>query len=80
MSPDRKDIYITIGVKEGDQYKVSGVEFAGAKVVDEAELRKLVVVKDGQAFSRKELTESTGAMVKRIGNEGYAFANVNPVP
>lgn len=80
MSPDRKDIYITIGVKEGDQYKVSGVEFAGAKVVDEAELRKLVVIKDGQPFSRKELTESTTAMVKRIGNEGYAFANVNPVP
>jgi len=80
MSPDRKDIYITIGVKEGDQYKVSGVEFAGAKVVDEAELRKLVLVKNGEAFSRKELTESTSAMVKRIGNEGYAFANVNPVP
>ncbi len=80
MSPDRKDIYITVGVKEGDQYKVSGVEFAGAKVVDEAELRKLVVIKDGQPFSRKELTESTTAMVKRIGNEGYAFANVNPVP
>ncbi len=80
MSPDRKDIYITIGVREGEQYKVSGVEFAGTKVVDEAELRKLVVIKDGQPFSRKELTESTGAMVKRIGNEGYAFANVNPVP
>lgn len=80
ISPDRKDIYITIGVKEGDQYTVSGVEFAGTKIVDEAELRKLVVVKDGKPFSRKELTESTGAMVKRIGNDGYAFANVNPVP
>jgi len=80
MSPDRKDIYITIGVKEGDQYKVSGVDFAGAKVVDEAELRKLVLIKNGEAFSRKELTESTSAMVKRIGNDGYAFANVNPVP
>lgn len=80
MSPDRKDIYITIGVKEGDQYKVSGVDFAGIKVVDEAELRKLILIKNGEAFSRKQLTESTGAMVKRIGNEGYAFANVNPVP
>ncbi|MEW5838023.1 MAG: outer membrane protein assembly factor BamA [Pseudomonadota bacterium] len=80
MSPDRKDIYITIGVKEGDQYKVSGLDFAGNTVVDEAELRKLVVVKDGQPFSRKELTESTDAMVKRVGNEGYAFANINPVP
>jgi outer membrane protein insertion porin family len=80
ISPDRKDIYITIGIKEGDQYNVSGVEFAGTKIVDEDELRKLVVIKDGKPFSRKELTESTSAMVKRIGNDGYAFANVNPVP
>ncbi len=80
MSPDRKDIYITIGVNEGSQYKVSGVEFAGNKVVDEAELNKLVVMKTGEPFSRKELSESTSAMIKRIGNEGYAFANVNPIP
>ncbi|HET19112.1 MAG TPA: outer membrane protein assembly factor BamA, partial [Chromatiales bacterium] len=80
ISPDRKDIYITIGITEGEQYTVSEIGFAGNMILPEEELRSLVTVRTGERFSRKALTESTGAMVKRLGNEGYAFANVNPVP
>ncbi len=46
----------------------------------EAELRKLLKLKKGDVFSREKLTESTKLIVDRLGNEGYAFANVNPVP
>lgn len=80
ISPDRKDIYISIGITEGEQYSVSEVGFAGNMILPEEELRRLVTIKPGERFSRKALTESTTALVKRLGNEGYAFANVNPVP
>ncbi|MEW6765400.1 MAG: outer membrane protein assembly factor BamA [Pseudomonadota bacterium] len=80
ISPDKKDIDITLAITEGVQYSVSAVDFAGTMILPEDELRKFVTIKTGERFSRKALTESTTALVKRLGNEGYAFANVNPVP
>ncbi|HTS51982.1 MAG TPA: outer membrane protein assembly factor BamA [Burkholderiales bacterium] len=80
ISPDRKDIYIDVNVTEGDKYKVSDVKLAGELLLPEAELRKLIKLKKGDVFSREKLTESTKLIVDRLGNEGYAFANVNPVP
>ncbi|MEW6444460.1 MAG: outer membrane protein assembly factor BamA [Pseudomonadota bacterium] len=80
ISPDKKDIDITLAVSEGPQYNVAEVAFAGALILPEEELRKLVTIKTGERFSRKALTESTTALVKRLGNDGYAFANVNPAP
>src|SRR5574340_103037 len=80
ISPDKKDIYITINVTEGDKYSVSSVKLAGDLILPEAELRKLVAVKPGHVFSREKLTETTKAIADHLGNEGYAFANVNAAP
>lgn len=80
IAPDKKDIYITVNVTEGEKYKVSEIKFAGELLVPEPELRKMLKLKPGDVFSREKLTESTKLMVDRLGNDGYAFANVNPVP
>ena len=80
ISPDRKNIYITVNINEGRQYKVSDVKLAGQILVPEDELKKLVTVKPGEVFARDRLTESTKAISDRLGREGYAFANVNAVP
>jgi len=80
IAPDKKDIYITVNVTEGEKFTVSDIRLAGDLLVPEAELRKLIKLKQGQLFSREKLTESTKLIVDRLGNEGYAFANVNPVP
>lgn len=69
ISPDRKDIHISIGITEGEQYNVSEVGFAGNMILSEDELRRLVTIKPGERFSRKALTESTTALIKRLGNE-----------
>ena len=53
---------------------------AGELLVPEEEIRKLIQVKPGEAFSRARLTESTKLIGDRLGNDGYAFANVNAVP
>ncbi len=80
ITPDKKDIYITVNVTEGEKYTVSEVKLAGQFLVPEEELSKLVQLKPGDVFARDKLTQSTKAISDRLGNEGYAFANANAVP
>lgn len=80
ITPDRRDIYITINISEGEKYTVSDVQLAGQMLVPKPELEKLVKIKAGDVFSRERLTESTKAIADRLGNDGYAFANANAVP
>ena len=76
ISPDRKDINLSINIFEGEQYSISGVEMGGEMVVDAAELRALISFRKGDIFSRKEVNKVITAMQKRLGEDGYAFANI----
>jgi outer membrane protein insertion porin family len=80
ITPDKRDIFITVNITEGEKYTVSDVKLGGEMLVPEEELRKLVVLKVGEPFSREKLNESTKAITDRLGREGYAFANANGVP
>ncbi len=80
ISPDRRDMFITAGVTEGDQYKVSSVELTGDTVLPKEELQKLVLVREGQIFSRRLLEMTSDSIIATLGNVGYAFAQVNPLP
>ena len=80
ITPDKRDIFITINITEGEKYTVSGVRLTGDLILDESEYRKLVTVRPGDIFSRQRLTETNKAITDRLGNEGYAFANVNAAP
>ncbi len=80
ISPDKQDIYITINLTEGERYTVSSVKLAGQMLLPEEELTKLVQVVPGEVFSREKMADTTKAISERLGNEGYAFANVNAAP
>jgi outer membrane protein insertion porin family len=80
ITPDKKDIYVTINVKEGEVYTLNKVKLAGNLVVPPEQLTKLVSVGPGEIFSRRNATETSKAIQDRLGDEGYAFANVNMVP
>lgn len=80
ITPDKKDIYITINVKEGDVYTVDKVKLTGNLIAPPEELIKMVSIGPGEVFSRKSATETSKAITDRLGNDGYAFANVNMVP
>jgi outer membrane protein insertion porin family len=80
ITPDKKDIYITINFIEGPKYTVSKVEVSGNTIIPKGEIEKLVQVKAGDTFSRKALTETSKKVGERLGQEGYAFANVNAIP
>lgn len=80
ITPDREKIYITIAISEGPVYRVGDIKFSGDLIVPEPELRRLVPIRPGEVFSRERIVNATKAISDRLGNEGYSFANVNPVP
>jgi len=80
ITPDKKDIYITMNITEGEKYTVSEVSLAGNLVVPESELRKLISIKSGDVFSRNRMIDVKDLITRRLGNEGYAFAKVKVAP
>ncbi|MCW8963491.1 MAG: outer membrane protein assembly factor BamA [Gammaproteobacteria bacterium] len=80
ITPDKKDIYITINVTEGEQYSVEEVKISGKLLYPDDELFRSVQVRAGDIFSRRAIVASTDALTDLMGNDGYAFANVNAIP
>jgi len=80
ITPDKRDIYVTVNIVEGRRFTVKDVKLAGRLIVPEDELRARLDVRTGEVFSRQKVTASTKAITDRLGNEGYAFANVNAIP
>ena len=79
ISPDKKDIFITINVVEGDRYVVSDVRLAGDLVLLPDQLNPFIQVKPGQIFSQRLVSQSTELIQLILGEEGYAFAEIDPV-
>jgi outer membrane protein insertion porin family len=80
VTPDMNDIYITVNIMEGPQFKISEIKLAGDMKAPEEELLKLLKLGPGDIFSRKKLTESIKLITDRLGDDGYGFANVNASP
>ena len=80
ITPDKKDIYITVNISEGEQYSISEVTLSGDLVVEPEELFPLVRINPKDVFSRKRVTEAVDRISAKLGDHGYAFANVNTVP
>lgn len=80
ITPDKSDVYVTVNVSEGDVFTVSEVKLSGQLIVPQEDLFEVVSIRKGMTFSRKLVTESSKGITDRLGDEGYAFANVNAVP
>jgi outer membrane protein insertion porin family len=80
VSPTRQDMFITANITEGEVYTISGVSVSGDTVVPQAEVEKMVVIKEGATFSRALLELTSDSITLMLANIGYAFAQVNPIP
>ena len=80
ISPDKKNMYITVAIRQGGVFRISKVKLAGTFVVPKSQLERLVVVKPGQVFDRERITNTQKLIQDRLGEYGYAFAKVDPVP
>jgi outer membrane protein insertion porin family len=80
ITPDKKNIYITVNINEGEKYKVSDIKLEGELLGREQELKSLLTLKSGDVYSGEKLAESVKKISERMGTFGYAFANVNANP
>jgi outer membrane protein insertion porin family len=80
ITPNKQDVYVTVNITEGEQFSIKSVRLAGDLLVDENALFSLVEINSGDIFSRKKITATQEALAKRLGEDGYAFANINAVP
>ena len=80
ISPDKRDMFITAGMTEGEVYKISSVELTGDTVLPKEELQRFVFIQPEQTFSRALLEATSDTIIATLSNIGYAFAQVNPIP
>ncbi|MEN8167943.1 MAG: outer membrane protein assembly factor BamA, partial [Pseudomonadota bacterium] len=80
ITPDKKDIYITVVLSEGEVFTLSDIKLAGDLELSQQELFPLIHLRRGQVFSRKQVTASAERLTSRYSDAGYAFANINSIP
>ncbi len=80
ISPDKKEIFITVNIREGEVYIIEDVKLTGDFVIAEEQLRNLIIIQPGEIFSRKKAETSKEYIEGVLGNLGYAFSNIVPSP
>ena len=80
VSPDKKEVYITANITEGEKFTISSVELSGDLVLPASDLSRFLLVADGQIFSQQMVTASEEYLTRRLGDEGYNFAKVTGIP
>jgi outer membrane protein insertion porin family len=80
ITPDKKDIYLTLNITEGEKYTVSGIKLDGEMFGREEELRQLILLRAGQTYSGELQEASNKRISDRLASFGYAFANVTANP
>ncbi|KAB2825564.1 outer membrane protein assembly factor BamA [Aliivibrio finisterrensis] len=80
ISPDKKGVYITLTIKEGEPYTVSGVKFQGELIGKEKEFQELVPFEDGDVYNGSAVTRLEENIKRILGEAGYAYPQVRTMP
>jgi outer membrane protein insertion porin family len=78
VSPDKRWLYITIYVDEGEQYKVGPVDFSGDLLFPKTELSNELTLNTDMTFSISKRNADIQRLTEKYQDLGYAFTNVVP--
>jgi len=80
LSEDKKNVFIEVSVDEGEQFKFGETKFLGDALYSPDELKVLQLYKDGEIYSQEKVNAVKQLLLRKYGNAGYYFAEVNVVP
>jgi len=80
ISPDKREIFVTINIDEGEPYVIGEKNISGKVDLATKELETMIGVETGDIFSRKDIARTSTAISDRLGQDGYAFAKVDVLP
>ena len=76
LSRDKKSIFITFNINEGNQYTINDVNVVGDVPIDENIYLPLLESQKGLIYSQAQITQLEEFFTTILGNQGYAFAEV----
>ncbi|PCN60911.1 MULTISPECIES: outer membrane protein assembly factor BamA [unclassified Acinetobacter] len=80
LSEDKKHIFVEVSVDEGEQFKFGKSKFLGDALYKPEELTALQIYKDGETYSQEKVNAVKQLLLRKYGNAGYYYAEVNIVP
>jgi len=80
LSENLEDVFITITVNEGQEFRVGAVNVGGDQPIDLSAAVEEMTLQSGEIFSRRLVNEAVNTMSKKLGDAGYARAQVRAVP
>lgn len=80
LSEDKKRIFIEVSVSEGQQFKFGESKFLGDALYKPEELKAMQIYKDGSTYSQEKVNAVKQLLLRKYGNAGYYYAEVNVVP
>ncbi|ROP25055.1 outer membrane protein assembly factor BamA [Vibrio crassostreae] len=80
ISPDKKGVYITLGIDEGEAYTVKDVAFRGELIGREADFEALVPFENGDTYNGSSVTSLEENVKRILGESGYAYPQVRTIP
>ncbi|NNG76234.1 outer membrane protein assembly factor BamA [Acinetobacter sp. ANC 4277] len=80
LSEDKKNIFVEVAVEEGEQFKFGETKFLGDALYKPEELKALQIYKDGEIYSQEKVNAVKQLLLRKYGNAGYYYAEVNMVP
>lgn len=80
VSTDKKSVYVTLNVKEGEQYNITDIDFVGDLAGQDEFIKALVPLKSGQLYNGALVTYTEESIARLLSRFGYANSKVRTIP